>query len=97
MNWRRLSCPFALSCPVLSYCDGTLFFLPSSALDLTHATFSPYKHLTIIIASPKLMSKAIKYSDFIAKSNGRKLDEEEQEFEVTGSYTIQPQECLTFI
>ena len=43
------------------------------------------------------MSKAMKYSDFVAKHAknmpGRKLDE----WEISGDYTIQPQECINFM
>lgn len=46
-------------------------------------------------ASPKLMSKAMRYNDFIAKhgKTTRKLD---QEWEITGDYSIVPQECVNF-
>ena len=41
------------------------------------------------------MSKAMKYDDFVAK-NGRKLDQENAEFEISSENSITPQECVNF-
>jgi len=52
-------------------------------------------------ATPKLMAKAMKYDDFIAKNGqkkaaGRKLEGEQEEFQVSSYHTINPQECVNF-
>jgi hypothetical protein len=49
--------------------------------------------------TPKLMSKAMKYEDFIAKHGKtapRKLEDGNQEFQISSYHTINPQECVNF-
>lgn len=48
-------------------------------------------------ATPKLMSKAMKYNDFVAKNGrtGRKL-EQDADFEISSYHSITPQSCVNF-
>lgn len=53
-------------------------------------------------ATPKLMSKAMKYDDFIAKHGqtaARNLEQQQnqnQEFEIASYHSVTPQECVNF-